>query len=95
MKMPSYVKIVSVLVLALFLGAVTASAKSWKFGVMGDTQWTTTDPAGTNPYTVPVSIIDQVDQQFINADVKFVIQVGDLTDDGNDVSEVTRAAAAQ
>ncbi|HVN97824.1 MAG TPA: metallophosphoesterase [Syntrophorhabdaceae bacterium] len=72
-----------------------ASAKPWKFGVMGDTQWTTADPAGTNPYTVPVSIIDQVEQQFINAGVKFVIEVGDLTDDGNDISETTRANAAQ
>jgi hypothetical protein len=71
------------------------SAKPWKFGVMGDTQWTTTDPAGANPDTVPLSIIDQVNQQFINAGVKFVIEVGDLTDDGNNVSEVTRATAAQ
>jgi hypothetical protein len=42
-----------------------------------------------------VSIINQVNQEFIKAGVKFVIEVGDLTDDGNDISEVTRAAAAQ
>jgi Calcineurin-like phosphoesterase len=99
-------KAVSALMLAMAIVAVSAvfalsceygnlSAKPWKFGVMGDTQWTTTDPAGTNPDTVPLSIIDQVNQQFINAGVKFVIEVGDLTDDGNNVSEVTRAAAAQ
>jgi len=82
-------------VFVLFIGVSTAFAAPWKFGVMGDTQWTTNDPAGTNPYTVPESIIKQVNQQFINAGVKFVIQVGDLTDDGNDISEVTRAAAAQ
>ena len=63
---------------------------------MGDTQWTiATDPANANPHTVPVSIINQVNRQFIDAGVKFVIEVGDLTEDGSDVSEITRAAAAQ
>jgi hypothetical protein len=97
-KLISFKKVyvlVLALALVMFVAATSASAKPWKFGVMGDTQWTTTDPAGTNPHTVPLSIIDQVDQQFVNAGVKFVIEVGDLTDDGNDVSEVTRAAAAQ
>ena len=88
-------KILFALVFAILIAVGSASAEPWKFGVMGDTQWTTNDPANANPYTVPVSIIKQVNQQFINAGVKFVIQVGDLTDDGNDISEVTRAAAAQ
>jgi len=83
------------LMLAILIAAGSALAEPWKFGVMGDTQWTTNDPAHANTNTVPVSIIKQVNQQFINAGVKFVIQVGDLTDDGNDISEVTRAAAAQ
>ena len=95
MKKLFCIKTVSALVLTLFFSAASAFAAPWSFGVMGDTQWTTTDPAGTNPNTVPMSIINQVNQQFINAGVKFVIEVGDLTDDGNDVSEVTRAAAAQ
>ena len=83
-------------VFALSIGASSAFAEPWKFGVMGDTQWTApTDPANANPYTVPESIIDQVNQQFIKAGVKFVIEVGDLTDNGEDISEVTRAAAAQ
>ncbi|NTU91119.1 MAG: metallophosphoesterase, partial [Chlorobiaceae bacterium] len=77
------------------LWAQLLQAEPWKFGVMGDTQWTTTDPAGANPSSVPISIIGQVNRQFIDARVKFVIQVGDLTDDGQDVSERTRAAAAQ
>jgi hypothetical protein len=42
-----------------------------------------------------VSIINQVNRQFINAGVKFVIAVGDLTNDGNDSSEAVRAATAQ
>ncbi len=72
-----------------------AWAKAWKFGVMGDTQWTTADPSGQNPHTVPVSIIRQVNRQFIDAGVKFVIQVGDLSDDGKEISEEERVAAAQ
>ncbi|MEI8033699.1 MAG: metallophosphoesterase family protein [Chlorobiaceae bacterium] len=81
--------------LALLSGGAPLSAEPWKFGVMGDSQWTTSDPAGANPFTVPVSIIRQVNQQFLKAGVKFVVDVGDLSDDGNDISEATRAAAAQ
>ena len=85
-----------IMALALFFVALSASAEPWKFGVMGDTQWTApTDPANANPSTVPISIINQINQQFINAGVKFVIEVGDLTDDGNDNSEIIRAHAAQ
>jgi hypothetical protein len=72
-----------------------AWAEPWKFGVMGDTQWTCADPSGQNPRTVPVSIIGQVNRQFIDAGVKFVIQVGDLSDDGKEVSEEVRVAAAR
>ncbi|MEI8186993.1 MAG: metallophosphoesterase [Chlorobiaceae bacterium] len=81
--------------LSLVIGAASASAEPWKFGVMGDSQWTTADPANANPSTVPVAIINQVNQEFIKAGVKFVIAVGDLSDDGNDISEMTRAKAAQ
>jgi hypothetical protein len=82
------------LVLALFLGALTASAEAWKFGVMSDTQWTVADD-GKSPNSVPVGIINQLNSQFINARVKFVVQVGDLTDNGSNVALDTRAAAAQ
>jgi hypothetical protein len=102
MKMPSYAKIASVLVLALFLGAVTASAEPWKFGVMSDTQWKA-DADGQNPETVAVGIIEQLNRRFINHDVKFVIQVGDLVDKETnspnglplDRTMDTRASAAQ
>ena len=83
------------LLLALLNGAASASAEPWKFGVMGDSQWTIADSGGANPYSVPVTIINQVNQEFIKAGVKFVIAVGDLSDSGNDISEVTRAKAAQ
>jgi hypothetical protein len=79
----------------LFAGVVTASAQTWKFGVMSDTQWTTTDPAGTNPNQVSASIIQQINRQFINRGVKFVLQVGDLTENGNDADIAQRAFAAQ
>jgi hypothetical protein len=86
--------------------AFAASTTAWKFGVLGDTQWTqhpnnssteTTaqDPAGLNPNSVAVSIIDQVDAQFVQQGVKFVIPVGDLTDCGTTAAIKTRALAAQ
>ena len=72
------------------------ASTAWKFGLMGDTQWTlTTDPAGQNPNRVSVSIINELNPKFIDAGVKFVIQVGDLTDNGNDADEIVRANAAQ
>jgi len=85
-----------VLAFAIFIGASSALAECWKFGVMGDTQWTIADdPAIQNQNGVAVSFINQVNQQFINHGVKFVIQVGDLTENGNDADIATRAAAAQ
>jgi hypothetical protein len=71
------------------------ASTAWKFGMMSDTQWTTADPAGQNPTTVSVSIINQLNPIFIQAGVKFVIQVGDLADTGNDADEIVRAQAAQ
>ncbi len=72
----------------------------WSFGVMGDTQWTlgarsaAVDPAGNNPNSVSVSIIEQLDQQFISYGVKFVVGLGDNSDWGDDAAMVTRADAA-
>jgi hypothetical protein len=63
---------------------------------MCDTQWTCpTDPANANPNGVAVSIIDQLNAQFILHGVKFVIQVGDLTENGNDADIAERATTAQ
>ena len=79
----------------LLIGVASASAE-WKFGVMSDTQWTVAnDPAGENPNHVSASIIEQINRQFINKGVKLVIQVGDLTENGNDADIAARAAAAQ
>ena len=96
MRISYVLKKANALLFVLFLlGAIPASAETWKFGVMGDTQWTTSDPAKANEFSVPASIINQVNRQFIDAGVKFVIQVGDLSNSGNDNSETARAAAAQ
>ncbi len=91
------------------LGDVFATSTNvWKFGVLGDTQWTrhqldsstgtsdlSIDPEGTNPYSVSGSMISQIDAQFVNLGVKFVIQVGDLTDCGTTRAIQARALMAQ
>ncbi len=71
-----------------------AESHSWKFGIMSDTQWKSTD-AENNPNTVAAGIIKQLNKQFIFDGVEFVIQVGDLTDNGSSAGMNTRAAAAQ
>jgi len=68
--------------------------RKFRFAVMSDTQWRSTD-AVNNPNTVAVGIIDQLNREFIRQDVDFVIQVGDLTDNGSTAGLDTRAAAAQ
>jgi hypothetical protein len=57
------------------------STTAWSFAVMADTQWIGTDD-GKNPNSVAVSIIQQLNQEFIKKGVNFVVQVGDLTDSG-------------
>src|SRR5208337_3891543 len=114
MKRRDFLKYGSTGVASLALGGLTrtplfrignvfaCSENAWKFGVMGDTQWTPTDasgnyvdPSGLNPNSVAVSIIDQIDPLFVRLGVKFVMQVGDLTDNGTDAGIQTRALAAQ
>jgi Calcineurin-like phosphoesterase len=69
------------------------SAEPWTFGLMSDTQWgSNTD--GENPNTVSVGIIKQLNKEFINHNVKFVVQVGDLVDKYSSASFDTRAEAA-
>ena len=80
---------------AMITACTPPASTAWKFGVMSDTQWTTADPSGRNPNGVSVMIVNQLNTQFINAQVKFVLQVGDLTENGNDADETVRANAAQ
>lgn len=64
--------------LILFLGSPSVLAAPWSFGIMSDTQWPTS-PDTKNP-NVAVNIVNHLNQQFIAHGVKFVVQVGDLTD---------------
>ncbi len=90
------VTVLCALVLAALLGTTSAFAEAWKFAVMGDTQWTCpTDPAGQNPSGVAVSIINQINRRIMEHGVKFVIQVGDLTENGYDADIGMRATAAK
>lgn len=66
--------------------ATAQSADAWCFGVMADTQWP--QNAGGEPGSCAVTIIDALNQQFIQHACKFVIQVGDLVD--KEVVGVTR-----
>ena len=88
--------------LAFVSVAGSAWAEPFSFGVMSDTQWKE-NLDGENPKTSAVGIINQLNQQFIEAGVKFVIQVGDLNDketdspngNPNDRTMDARADAAQ
>ena len=100
LRMKALALAVSALGLAVLSNA--AAAEPWRFGIMSDTQWKA-NLDGENPETVAVGIIQQLNQQFIDQDVKFVIQVGDLVDKETDSPNGhpenrtmdTRAAAAQ
>jgi hypothetical protein len=95
-----------VLILLVIVGSISAAqdhryrVHPWSFGVMGDTQWTlgtpsdAVDPAGNNPNYVSVSIIHQLNQQFIRQGVKFVVELGDLSNWAGDAAAITRANAA-
>lgn len=84
----------AVILLLTVLHAV-GIADIWKFGVMGDTQWSGIDPSGNNINSVAVNHIRAVNQQFINAGVEFVVQVGDLTDNNSTAGITTRGNEAQ
>jgi hypothetical protein len=83
---------------AVLLGSLAAGApalaQAWAFGVMSDTQWTGKDD-GKNPNAVAVAIVEQINQEFIRRGVTFVIQVGDLVNDGSVAGYDTRANYAQ
>ena len=64
------------------LGKASAaiSSDAWCFGVMSDTQWKNDLESTGGENTCATGIIDALNQQFINHNCKFVIQVGDLVD---------------
>ena len=60
---------------------------------MADTQWSGSDPTGNNINSVAVNQILACNQAFVNAGVDFVVQVGDLTDNGSTAGLQTRLNA--
>jgi hypothetical protein len=74
--------------------AVTTTSKPWSYGIMADTQWTVTDD-GKNPDTCSAEAIRQINNQFVNNGVQFVVHVGDLCDSGSTNGELIRAAYTQ
>jgi hypothetical protein len=69
--------------------ASSALAQSYSFGVISDTQ----DTIGTGTNSVATNIIAAVNQQFIACGVDFVVQPGDLGDNGSVASLQSRLAA--
>ncbi len=91
MKKAFYYKALCAFVL-IILTAASAWAEPWKFGIMCDTQWPNS-PDGKNP-NVAVNVVNHLNQEFINRGVKFVVQTGDLTDNGSNNSLDIRATFA-
>ncbi len=87
--------------LALAAGLVAAAcpafAAPWSFGVLSDTQWTHPKADAMNPNTIPVSVVKQVDAQFISKGVALVVAVGDTVEEPgkNNVNFDARALYAQ
>ena len=85
------------------VGGGRYAVNSWSFGVHGDTQWTVTDPVtylpldptGNNPNTVSAAVAQAIGDELRDKGVKFVIQVGDLSDQAGDAAMYSRADAAQ
>jgi hypothetical protein len=80
----------------LALGGGRYPVDPWSFGLNGDTQWTPpTDPTGQNPNNVSAAVAGALNQQFIDKGVKFVIQMGDLSDRSGDAAMYARADVAK
>ncbi|MDM4765084.1 metallophosphoesterase [Pelomonas sp. SE-A7] len=78
----------------LALASSLALAEPVKIGFMADTQWTTND-AVRNPSTVALGIMNQILPKFVEHKVKFVLQFGDLTDNGSNAGLDVWSTAAQ
>jgi hypothetical protein len=71
------------------------TGNQWSFGVHGDTQWTVEGNLADNPNYVSAALARALDKQFIAQGVRFVLQVGDLTDRAGNAALATRAEVAQ
>jgi hypothetical protein len=70
------------------------SSSAWSFGVHGDTQWTVDGNLADNPNYVSAALAKAIGQKLADNGVKFVIQVGDLTDRAGAAALKTRADVA-
>lgn len=86
-------KVGVILAIAFLLSCRFVLAEPWKFGIISDTQWSNDD--GANPNSVAVGIINQINRAFIEHQVKLVVAVGDVTDNGSVDALDTRAVYAQ
>ncbi len=79
----SFISLIMLLLLSTLAlaegGGRYKSPDAWSFGVHGDTQWTIAEDSA-NPNFVAGSILKQVNDEFINHGVKFVIALGDMSD---------------
>jgi hypothetical protein len=83
--------------LAFSAGGGRFNVQPWAFGVHGDTQWTlssSTNGLHTNKAYVNGELINLLNQRFGLHNVKFVLQVGDLTDRAGDAALKERATRA-
>ena len=80
--------------LGIFMAAASAVAAPWSFGVISDTQWKGS-PDGKNPNYVAVNVINHLNQEFIDHGVKFVVAVGDVTQNGDILGLDTSATFRQ
>jgi hypothetical protein len=90
-------KALAVAISAITLGILTgasAAAALWGFGIISDTQWKSS-PDGLNPNYVAVNVINHVNEEFIAHKVKFVVAVGDVTQNGDVLGMDTSATFRQ
>lgn len=71
---------------AAAVAAEVPTGKAWKFGIMADSQWLSSDD-GYNPNTSAIAIIQALNREFIAQDVKFVVHVGDHANRANKESD--------
>jgi len=79
---------------ALLIISASASAAQWSFGIISDTQWKNSID-GKNPNAVAVNVINHVNEEFIDHGVKFVVAVGDVTQNGDALGMDTTATFRQ
>jgi hypothetical protein len=93
LKLARALVVVSIFV-SVSLSVNSTLAEAWKFGIMCDTQWPNS-PDNKNPNSVAINVINHLNKEFAHQGVKFVVAVGDVTDNGSVLALDTRATFAQ